>query len=143
MQHAAETVFRQTKLTGWAKALRLSFSVCFLALCITLLIHPDATARHSGLGLALSVTLLLVGLYDVLWVFRQRLYWNEHEIFDGGVFWSGKRHSWTNLNEVATSMQRRTSLLGFGKISKVKVYWGYAAHREIIELAERKLTENA
>lgn len=143
MQHATETVFRQAKLTGWAKALRLVLSVCFIALCLVLLAHPDATVRHSGIGLALLCMLFLVGLYDLVWVFRQRLYWNDHEIFDRGIFWSGKRQPWTNLSEITNSMQRRATLLGFGRFSRLKIYWGYDTHRDIIELAERKLNENA
>lgn len=143
MQHATETVFRQAKLVGWAKALRLIVSTCFIAFCLVLLTHANATIRQSSIGIALLIMLFLTGIYDLLWIFRQRLFWNEHEIFDRGVFWSGKRQSWTNLTGMTNSMQRRATVLGFGNFHRLKIYWGYDGHREIIDFAERKLTDNA
>ncbi len=143
MQDTTQPAFRETGFSGWAKWLRLCFSACFLTFCLVLLLHPDATVRNSGLGLGLTLALCLTGLYDVVWVFRQRLCWNTSAIYDRGVFWRGKSLSWTTLSAINNSMQRRATFLEFGKLRRVKVYWGYDAHREIVELAERKLKENA
>lgn len=143
MQEAKQDDWRHTELAGSAKVIRFVIAVSLLVLGMLFILHPSSTLNQSWIGWIVSISLLLVGMYEVLLVFRQRLFWSEKGVFVRGVFGNSSLMPWNDLGAISDSMQSRATILTFGRHRHVKIYWSYQAHREIVDIAERKLSKNA
>ncbi|MFK7867982.1 MAG: hypothetical protein AB8B58_01950 [Roseobacter sp.] len=97
----------------------------------------------TPVGLVIAALLLVAAL--VLPLKRQNLTcrWNEESVQVSSVLLRGKPYLWRDLHAIERSMHERATILRFGAFKKVKVHWGFEDHYSIIELAERKLEENA
>lgn len=138
-----ETMWEETELRGLAKATRFALAICLILLGAFFVFYPEAQVSQSWIGWSVSMGLVLVGLYDLVLVFRQRLFWNETGIFVRGVFRNGALRKWQDLEALSDSMQHRATVLTFKKYRRVKLYWSYQAYREIRDIAEGKLSNNA
>lgn len=97
----------------------------------------------TPVGMVIAV--LLLGAAFFLPLKRQKLtcQWDEESVQVSSLLQSGRAHLWRDLQAIERSMHERATILRFGALKKVKVHWGFEDHYSIIELAERKLEENA
>ena len=140
---AKDNSWRETELSRLAKAVRFAIGLVLFVLGAFFVLHPTAQVTQSWIGWIVSIALILVGLYEVMLVFRQRLVWNDDGIFVRGVFGNAGLRQWHDLEALSDSMQNRATVLSFKRFRRVKLYWSYQAYREILEIAERKVKMNA
>ncbi|MEE4189159.1 MAG: hypothetical protein V2I76_12015 [Roseobacter sp.] len=133
--------WQTTKLGRTSKRLRSAGSGAFTLLVLVVTLVYGAMLGETLAGIALLIALWLVAVYDAHFIYQRGLRWNDAQIQQTGTLWPARAHDWQDLTDITTSMKKRATIMTFGRRRSLAVYWGFEAHRELCELAERKLTD--
>ena len=142
MQDTTDEIWHEAGLSGFGRVLRLGLTGLLLIGTVVLFFLIDASLRSSWWILSLLAALMLAGIYDIFKILRTRIYWNDSGIRKVGLFGEGRLHKWEDLTHLERSMHHRATVLTFKRFWKVRVYWSYGAHREIVALAKARLKES-
>lgn len=142
MEASSSRDWQETQLSGFAKWMRLAMGVGFVLLALLFYVNLDNSLTHTPLGVSAMLLIVASGIYDMVRVLRARILWNDEGIRYIGPLREGRMRLWKDLSTVERNMHHRATVLTFGQIWKIRVYWGYGAQREITALAKQKLKEN-
>ena len=143
MQQVQQTTMRETRLAGWGRTLQLLLDAGFAALIAAAIIWSPPAFLASPVVWAVLGLMIVVAVYNPVSRFRTGLVWNEEGIRHKGIWRNGPLCRWQDLTEIRRNSHKRAAILHFGMIRRVTVRWSFDAYREIADLAERKLKENA
>ena len=128
-----------TQLTRQSRVLRLIAAALFALFVIIVVLNANSELSHSFLGDVIFMTLSGVAAYEFLFIFRSGLRWNEHKIQQTGTLLPSPTHRWDDISSAVPNMHKRATILTFKGMRSVRLYWGYEAHREILEFANGKM----
>jgi len=141
MQSQIDEIWKEARLTGFGRILRLALSGLLIAGTVVLFFLINEPYKSSPVVLFLLAALIVSGIYDIIKVQKRKLLWNDEGIKRVGIFGEGRLNLWDNLTYVERSMHDRATVLTFKGLWKIKVYWSYRAHKEITSLAKQKRKE--
>ncbi|WP_298840990.1 hypothetical protein [uncultured Roseobacter sp.] len=130
-------------MTGWGKWLQLVLDGLFALLVGAVLWWGNLTAAGTLPGVIIWLVMVYVAIYNPVSRFRTGLAWNDEGIRRTGLFRDGPVRHWDDLKDMHRSPHARSTVLEFGLLRKIRVRWSYDAHRDIIQIAERKLKKDA
>ncbi|MFK7746606.1 MAG: hypothetical protein AB8B47_16240, partial [Roseobacter sp.] len=99
----------------------------------------DPEISGSGLGIVVIIAIISVAAYDCHFILKRGIQWNDISIRQTGTFFPSQAHKWDDLSDMRPNMHKRATVLKFKTFGHVKVYWGFEAHREIIDHAKERL----
>ena len=134
-----EDEWQSTRLTKLSRGLRLIGACLYLSFVVAVILFADPNLSTTPLGLSVLGTLVAVAAYDVHFIFRRGVRWNEKGIQQIGTLLPSRFQNWNELSSVLPNMHKRATILTFRRRGHVKVYWGFERHREIFDYATERL----
>ena len=133
--------WRKTQLTPLSRGFRLFGAVLFLLFVLVLAFNTSSEHSQSYVGAIVYAVLVGASIYDFHFIFCRGLRWNSQEIQQTGTLFPSRTYLWSDLSNFAPNMHKRATILTFKGLQQLKLYWGYEAHREILEFAKGEMSD--
>ncbi len=141
MQPDAGTEWKETRLAGWGRTLRVLVCGLFVVVALVLIVHPQTPVSGSWVARGILMVIIAVFFHKIAAAFFDRILWNDTGLRFAPVLGPVRRFDWADLTGVKTEMKGRATVLNFGRWRRLRLFWSYDSYREIADLAERKMED--
>ncbi|QJF53037.1 hypothetical protein [Roseobacter ponti] len=139
MQPSARSEWKETRLAGWGRALRVLVCGLFAIVALVLVVHPQTPVSGSWSARGILIVIIAVFCHKIAAAFYDRILWNDTGLRFAPVLGPVRCFDWADLTGVQTEMKGRATVLSFGRWRRLRLFWSYDGYREIADLAERKM----
>lgn len=141
MRDPPEEKWRTTRLTRTSRAWHLLWALLFSGFVLVLLVNTFSEVSQSFLGGLVYAILCGAAVNEINFVLRIGVRWNDEGIQQIGTVLPKRVQRWADLSGVEANMHKRATILTFKGFGRVKLFWGFEAHRDILDLAKGKLND--